>query len=136
MFKETNGVHNADRSSLRATWQNGPYKTNTWNSIKHEEQQFETDNHNELCFVLKFCWYFPIFNSFLKMISPRNVELPSSYGQWLSFKADLIYSKPHANLKPHIQKRVNIYTTVWFKLKRVEYQKGFIISVATTYNEI
>ena len=34
---------------------------------------------------------------YIKMISPRNVELPLWYGQWLAwgFKPVLSYSKPH-----------------------------------------
>ena len=87
-----NGVNNVDiklmkgksLSSLRTPWQNGPYTTKKHRTTqKHVNHQDATDIQKKtfLCF-LDFSFYLLFINS--KMMSPRNVELPSWYGQWRS----------------------------------------------------
>jgi len=45
-----NVANTVDRSTLRSPIQNGPYKTNTENNMKHTEQQYVTDIQNKLFF--------------------------------------------------------------------------------------
>jgi len=71
--------------------------TNTQNSTKQAEQLNVADIQNKLFVCFGF---FNIFFYFrlLKINSPRNFELPPSYGQRLSFggfKPVLRYSKSH-----------------------------------------
>ena len=52
----TKKVNNVDMSSLRVPWQNGQPKTNTQNSTKHAEHQYQGDIQKN---------YFCVFQNFL-----------------------------------------------------------------------
>jgi len=71
-------------------------KTNTQNSMKHTEQHDKQTFKTNLCVCVGF-FHFYLYFIFIKMISPRNVELPPWYGQWphWGFKPVLSYSKPY-----------------------------------------
>jgi len=58
--------------------QKGPYKIYTQNSTKHAGQRYVTYIENIFWF---FFGFFHFYFRFLKMISPRNVELSPWYGQ-------------------------------------------------------
>jgi len=83
--QSTNVVNNVDMLSLRAPWQNGPYKnqhterhTNTHNTMT--QQTFRKKLH--VCVFRIFLFFFFFF--IISLInSSRNVEIPSWYGQWL-----------------------------------------------------
>jgi len=73
--KRKNVVNNADKSSLRAPWQNGP------SNIKHTEQHKtrrtpSRNSHSELAMFLCFSDFsIFMFLWFLKWYFPRNVKL-------------------------------------------------------------
>jgi len=73
-------------SSLRVPWQNDPHKTNTHTtcSTKHAEDHDAPDIQNNL--YLRVCVFGLFYFLFIVSltISPRNVELPHWYNQWLS----------------------------------------------------
>jgi len=74
LFKES-VVNNVDSSSLRAPWQNGPNKNKHRTAQKHAEQQDVTDIQNILFLCVLDFSIFIVYFRFLKMNSPRNVEL-------------------------------------------------------------
>ena len=70
-----NVVNNADTSSLRAPWQNGPYKTHT-HTEKHAEHQDEIDIQNKL--FLQFDIWLILF---IKQINVATLLLYISFTQ-------------------------------------------------------